>query len=238
MAGNNYFQFKQFKIIQEKAAMKVGTDGALLGAWVNVENVENILDIGTGTGLIALMLAQRSPAKALGIEIEKSAAEEASKNVNNSRWNDRVSVQNISFQDFVKTTDQRFDLIVSNPPFFSGGSKNEIQNKAIARHNHLLPFSVLISGAVKLLRQKGRLAVVLPTVPAEEFIDLGISKGLFLNRITRVKPKATKQCNRFLIECSKEKTSIVEDELIIYSNDSSDFTEMYKEITREFYLKF
>lgn len=238
MARNNYFQFKQFKIIQEKAAMKVGTDGALLGAWVNVENVETILDIGTGTGLIALMLAQRSPAKVLGIEIEKSAAEEAAVNVNNSRWNDRVSIQNISFQDFVETIDETFDLIVSNPPFFSGGSKNEIKNKAIARHNHLLPFSVLISGVVKLLSKNGRLALVLPIVPAEEFIEISTSKGLFLNRITRVKPKATKESNRFLIEFSKENTGAVEDELIIYTDDSSDFTETYKKLTRDFYLKF
>lgn len=238
MGRNNYFQFKQFKIVQEKSAMKVGTDGALLGAWVNIDGAASVLDIGTGTGLIALMIAQRSLAKVQGVEIEKSAADEAIENVKNSPWTDRVLIQNISFQDFVKNTDRQFDLIVSNPPFFTNSFKNEIENRALARHNHLLSFQELISGAVKLMSSKGRLAVVLPNIPAEEFIELAILKGLFLNRTTRVKPKASKLYNRLLIEFSKENLVPAEDELIIYTNDSSDFTEMYKKLTREFYLKF
>lgn len=238
MGRNNYFQFKQFKIIQEKSAMKVGTDGALLGAWANVAGVQTILDIGTGTGLIALMLAQRSLANVVGIEIEKNAAEEASENVRNSQWNDRVSIDNISYQEFAKKTNKKFDLLVSNPPFFVNSFKNETESLTMARHNDLLPFNDLISGAVELLSETGRLSVILPNLQATNLIDLAESEGLFLNRITKVKPKPSKSANRFLIEFSKIRTVVEENKLIIYAEDSSDYTEMYKEITHDFYLKF
>jgi tRNA1Val (adenine37-N6)-methyltransferase len=238
MGRNNYFQFKQFKIIQEKSAMKVGTDGALLGAWADVEGAERILDIGTGTGLIALMLAQRSKAKIWGVEIEKNAAEEAEFNVQESPWNDRVFVVNESFQDFVKGCKSCFDLIVSNPPFFTNSFKNEEKNKAMARHNHLLPFSELVRGARSLLNDSGTLAVVLPNIGGLELIDVAKQNGLFLNRLTKVHPKASKEANRFLMEFSLEQKVLKEDKLIIYTDSSLDYTEMYKELTRDFYLKF
>ncbi len=117
--ANNYFQFKQFKIVQQNSAMKVGTDGVLLGAWTNVENVTSVLDIGTGTGLIALMMAQRTESKIVGVEIDKAAAGEAIENVKNSHWGERISIKNSSFQDFLKSEENRFDLIISNPPFFT-----------------------------------------------------------------------------------------------------------------------
>jgi tRNA1Val (adenine37-N6)-methyltransferase len=238
MGRNNYFQFKKFKIIQEKSAMKVGTDGALLGAWANVAEADTILDVGAGTGLIALMLAQRSSAKITGIEIENNAAEEANSNVQRSPWKDRVSIINSSFQEFAKGTGNTFDLIVSNPPFFTNSYKSEVKNRSIARHNDLLPFSELISGALNLLSGNGRLAVILPHVASAEFIDLAVQKGLNLQRYTEVKPSAVKESNRVLMELTKKQTTLKKDSLIIYSNDGSDYTEMYKELTRDFYLKF
>ena len=238
MGRNNYFQFKQFKIIQEKSAMKVGTDGALLGAWADVEGAEKILDIGTGTGLIALMLAQRTPAQIWGVEIEKNAAEEAVFNVQNSPWNDRVFIENRSFQDFVEENKISCDLIVSNPPFFTNSFKNEEENKAIARHNHLLPFSELIIGAKHLLNVGGSLALVLPNIPALEFIGMAKQNGFYLRRLTKVHPKSIKKANRFLMEFSLKPEVLKEDKLIIYRDSSSDYTEMYKELTRDFYLKF
>ena len=238
MGRNNYFQFKQFKIIQEKSAMKVGTDGALLGAWVNVAETRNILDVGAGTGLIALMLAQRSTAKVVGIEIEQNAAEEAGENVRSSPWEERVSIENVAFQDFKNSCNKKFDLIVSNPPFFSNSYKNEMKNRAIARHNDLLPFSELISGALNLLKEKGRLAVILPNIPGNEFIELAKQKGLFLARLTEVKPNAIKGSNRFLMEFTTENRIPVINNLEIYLEDGSDYTDSYKELTRDFYLKF
>ncbi len=236
--ANNYFQFKQFKIIQEKSAMKVGTDGALLGAWANISRVKTALDVGAGTGLISLMIAQRTSTKVLGIEIEKNAAKEAYENIQNSPWKNRVAIKNISFQDFAAASKEKFDLIISNPPFFSNSFKNEIANLAIARHNDLLPFSELINGSVKLLNENGRLAVILPVIQAEEFIELAKHEDLFLSRLTKIKPKATKEPNRFLMEFTKKQTPLKKDYLIIYNETGTDYTESYKQLTCEFYLKF
>jgi len=238
MGRNNYFQFKQFKIIQEKSAMKVGTDGGLLGAWVNNSEVKTALDVGAGTGLISLMIAQRTSARVLGIEIEKNAAEEANENVENSPWKNRVAIKNISFQKFAATSKEKFDLIISNPPFFSNSYKNEIANLAIARHNDLLPFSELIKSSKKLLAGNGRLAIILPVIQAEEFIKLAKPEGLNLSRLTKVKPKATKEPNRFLMEFTKKQTPFKKDYLIIYNKTSTDYTESYKQLTRDFYLNF
>ncbi len=236
--ANNYFQFKQFKIIQEKSAMKVGTDGALLGAWTNTDGIKNVLDVGAGTGLISLMVAQRCNTKVLGIEIEKNAAEEANENVKNSPWENRVAIKNISFQEFVTSSKEKFDLIISNPPFFTNSYKNKIANLAIARHNDLLPFSELIKSSKKLLAENGRLAVILPVIQAEEFIELAKPEGLYLTRLTKVKPKATKESNRFLMEFAKKQTPLKEDYLTIYNETSTDYTDMYKLLTCDFYLKF
>lgn len=188
MSHNNYFQFKQFKIIQEKAAMKVNTDGVLLGAWTNLDGVKTVLDVGAGTGLIALMIAQRCDAIITGVEIEKNAAEEAVQNVQNSNWGNRVTIQNISFQEFAAVSEIEFDLIVSNPPFFSNGVKNADPNLSMARHNDLLPFTDIISGAVKLLTDTGKLALILPLDQSVDFIEKARLNRLFLNRMTDVKP--------------------------------------------------
>lgn len=238
MGRNNYFQFKQFKIIQKKAAMKVGTDGVLLGAWVNISEAKNILDIGTGTGVIALMAAQRSKAGITGIEIEQKAAEEAHDNVKNSPWGNRCTIENISFQEFANNTKKTFDLIVSNPPFFVNNKKSKDNNLAIAKHNDMLPYSDIISGSLKILLASGRLALILPVIPAKNFIHLANQNGLFLNRITFVRPNYNKEVHRYLMEFSQNNTSVEPDELAIHENDGSDFTPKYKAYTSEFYLNF
>src|SRR5680860_10248 len=223
MGRNNYFQFKQFKIIQDNSAMKVGTDGVLLGAWAKVSGAKTILDIGTGTGVISLMMAQRSEARVLGIEIEKNAAEEAKENVQHSPWKDRVSIENISLQDFANITSKTFDLVVSNPPFFTNSFKNEIQNRSIARHNDFLSFPDLIKNSVKLMNENGRFSVILPAVAANEFIKLAKLEGLNLVRKTEVKPNVLKNANRFLMEFSKKETALKKDSLIIYNELGTDY---------------
>ncbi len=236
--ANNYFQFKQFKIIQEKSAMKVGTDGALLGAWANIFGIKNVLDVGAGTGLISLMIAQRSSAKILGIEIEKNAAVEANENVQRSPWKNRVAIENRSFQEFEMSSKGKFDLIISNPPFFTDSYKNKNTNLAIARHNDLLPFSVLIKGSIKLLSKNGKLAIIIPVIQAKIFIELAKREGLNLCRLTTVKPNAKKDSNRFLMEFIQNETLLKKDYLIIYNETGTDYTDSYKQLTRDFYLKF
>ncbi len=238
MGRNNYFQFKKFKIIQEKAAMKVGTDGVLLGTWTEISNTKTILDVGTGTGLIALIMAQRSEAQITGIEIEKKAAEEAIENASQSSWSNRISIKNISFQQFAETTKENFDLIISNPPFFVNDQKPKDSNLSIAKHNDLLPFPKLINGAIKLINDKGRLVLILPVKPANAFIELANKNGLFLNRLTQVRPNNQKEIHRYLMEFSKNRIAIETDELSIHEDDSSDFTQKYKSLTKDFYLKF
>lgn len=240
MGRNNYFQFKQFKIVQERAAMKVGTDGVLLGAWVNISRAKSILDVGAGTGVISLMMAQRSTenVKITGIEIEKNAAKEAEENARNSPWNNRIFIQNTPFQEFSKTSSEPFDLIVSNPPFFTNSQKSKCEWLAMAKHNHLLPLSELAGSSAKLLAPAGKLAVILPVNQANEFIQECMNEKLFLQRFTVVRPNNFKKPHRYLMEFGRSKPVLKTETLCIHTDDGTDFTEQYKTLTREFYLNF
>jgi len=237
MGRNNYFQFKQFKIHQEKSAMKVNTDGVLLGAWTNLDGAKTVLDIGAGTGLISLMIAQRSAAIITGIEIEKNAAEEAALNVQNSKWNKRVSVQHISFQDFVATALNKFDIIVTNPPFFSNGVKNTNPHLSMARHNHLLPFEDIIDGAKNLLTENGRLSLILPADSALDFIEKARQENLFLNRLTEVKPFPDKEPNRWLMEFVKKQMIVQKTQMSVFDDSRTNYSEEFKTLAHDFYLK-
>lgn len=237
MGRNNYFQFKQFTIYQDKAAMKVGTDGTLLGAWAAIDNCTRILDVGTGTGLIALMMAQRSNAMVTAIEIEENAAFEAKQNVVISPWGNRVDVRHISLQEYSKTCSSKFDLIVSNPPFFSQAFKAANENRTMARHNDSLPFSELFSHSTDLLSSKGELAVVLPIDAANNCEKLASENELFLIRKTEVKPNVRKDANRVLLEFCKKEAAQKIDCLTIY-DENGGYTDSYKLQTKDFYLKF
>jgi tRNA1Val (adenine37-N6)-methyltransferase len=239
MPRNNYFQFKQFRIIQERSAMKVGVDGVLLGAWANVSGANRILDIGSGTGLIALIMAQRNlDARIDAIEIEPEAFQEALFNIEQSPWSDRIQIELCSFQEFAERTNQKYDLIVSNPPYFGNGVKVPLENRAQARHSDSLPLNILISGAVRLLNKTGKIALVLPFESLQEIQQLAVSNKLSISRLCRVKPNPKKPVFRILVELTNSECAVTENELMIEFEKHFDYTPEYREMTKEFYLKF
>ncbi|MBU8891469.1 MAG: methyltransferase [Bacteroidales bacterium] len=235
---NDYFKFKQFTIYQNKCAMKVGTDGVMLGAWANCEAAKNILDIGTGTGLIALMLAQRSNANIDGIEIDETASGQAKENVENSIWKDRISIINVSFQNFSESVNYKYDLIVSNPPYFQNSLFASDEKRTDARHNSNLELEDIINGAMKLLKNEGVLSLTLPYLEGNIFILKASEKGLFCVRQTKVLPKPTHEPKRLLLEFMKIKKPLIEQEIIIELNKRHEYSDAYKNLTKDFYLAF
>lgn len=237
---NNYFRFKQFTIQQEKCAMKVGTDGVLLGAWTNVGQARKILDIGTGTGLIALMLAQRTrDTEIKAIEIDETSAAQANENCKNSKWNQRIRVLHTNFQQFSEHTNNQFDLIVSNPPYFIDSLKAIDQLRSQARHTDSLSFDELIGGSLKLLAPNGNLSIVLPYVESAIFIAKAANAGLYCNRRTNISSFKGSKTIRVLMEFGRAHKPLVENELEIRIHGTkNEFTEAYKNITKDFYLNF
>ena len=171
------------------------------------------------------------------IEIEKNAADEAAQNVKNSKWSDRVSIQHISFQDFVATALNKFDLIVSNPPFFSNGVKNTNPHLSMARHNHLLPFEDIINGSKMLLSKNGMLSLILPAGSVNEFIEKALFRNLFLSRLTEVKPFPDSKPNRCLMEFRKVQDALQKTEMLVFDETRKDYSKEFKTLARDFYLK-
>ena len=243
---NDYFQFKQFLVKQGRSAFKVGTDGVLLGAWASVENAGSILDVGTGTGLIALMLAQRTAASIVdtgihivALEIDEESCEQAMDNVRMSPWNQKIKVINRSFQDYSETEPAKFDLIVSNPPFFSDSRKPDKPGKEISRHDTLLGLGEMVSGVGKLLTPEGKFCVILPVEESNKLQKLAGENGLHLYSICRVSPNTNLPVKRNLLEFRRKHVeSIEESEMAIERDRRHEYTDAYRELTRDFYLAF
>lgn len=232
------FKFKQFTIQQDRCAMKIGTDGVLLGSWVPIaETVNSILDIGTGTGVIALMMAQRSFAETIdALEIDSDAYEQAVENFETSGWSDRLFCYHASFQEFFQEIDDKYDLLVSNPPFFTENYKTNDPGRAIARFADALPFEHLLVGATHLLSKKGRLAMIVPYKEEKEVIMIARKAGLFPHQITRVQGNPMADIKRSMLLFGLDEVDFEIDQLIIEHNRHQ-YTESYIELTKEFYLK-
>lgn len=242
------FQFKEFTIYQDRCAMKIGTDGILLGAWVSLENKpENIFDIGAGTGVIALQLAQRSfAANITAVEINDSAFEQCTDNFENSPWADRLFCYHASAQEFATSfaeviedeteKDKAYDLIVSNPPFYSEDYKTESTARDVARFNDALPFEHLIGCVDHLLSEDGVFALILPRKEEETFIALASEAGLFPKRICRVRGTLTSEEKRSLIEFTFRRTETKITALTL-ETERHQYTEDYKKLVKDFYLK-
>jgi len=232
------FKFKQFTIQQDQCAMKIGTDAVLLGAWANIDNNPfSILDIGSGTGIIALMLAQRSNAELIdAIEIDDNAHEQCVTNFENSPWGDRLFCYHASLEEFVKDIEDKYDLIVSNPPFYSSDYKSGNEQRDIARFEDALPFGHLIESASKLLSDDGKFTVIIPFQEEDKLIALASEVSLFPNRILRVKGNQESDIKRSLLEFSFNKIDMKISALII-ETERHQYTQDYINLTKDFYLK-
>jgi len=236
--GNPYFQFKQFTVYHDLCAMKVGIDGVLLGAWANVENAEQILDIGTGSGLIALMLAQRNENALIdAIDMEKSAIQQAGINIQNSAWKERIKAQHISLQDFALTAKNKYDLIVSNPPFFVNSLKTPEKERTNARHTESLTHEQLILLSKSLLAPNGKICIILPVKEGNLCKAFAEKSGLFCSKIVSVFPKPEAEAKRLLLEFSTEKQEMETSELTIETAVRHQYSAEFTELAKDFYLK-
>jgi tRNA1Val (adenine37-N6)-methyltransferase len=238
MAGDS-FEFKKFRIKQDRCAMKVSTDAVLLGSWVSASGSETILDIGTGTGIIALMLAQKSNAHITAIDIDRESTEQASVNVAESIFSERVKVLHSSLQQLAAGTEQKFKLIVTNPPYFVDSLKSNDDTRKIARHTDTLPFSDLVDCVIKLLHPKGKFCLILPKNEAGQFRELAMGRGLYLSKLLRIRTRLEKETEkRHLMQFEFKQSEFSESTLVIESDSSRNYTQEYKELTKDYYIHF
>lgn len=232
------FRFKQFEIAQERTAMKVGTDGVLLGAWARVDDKEqHILDIGTGTALIAIMMAQRcAKAQIVGVEIDENSAQQACENASRSPWAERVRIEHTAIQEYNPTC--KFDVILSNPPYFVDSLHAKDESRTRARHTTSLSFADLCSAVERLLSPSGRFTLILPPTETQLFDD--ISKGrLHLVRRCFVRGKEGGEIRRVMSEYTPSAPTDIElSELSIRATHADEYSPEYRALTADFYLKF
>ena len=238
------FKFKQFTIKQDRCAMKIGTDGVLLGAWTAINNnTYNILDIGAGTGIIALMLAQRSFAENIeAIELDGDAFEQCTENFENSPWGDRLFCFHAGFDEFVdEYTEEKpdeselYNLIVSNPPFYKEEVTSGDYARDSARQNTSLPFNELVEGVTKLLTKDGSFSTIIPFKEESQFLNLAEQNGLYPSRITRVKGNSTADVKRSLLQFSFTEQKVDINKLVI-EKERHQYTDDYVALTKDFYL--
>jgi tRNA1Val (adenine37-N6)-methyltransferase len=233
------FKFKQFSIEQDKCAMKVGTDSVLLGAWCPIDNNPNaILDIGAGTGILSLMMAQRTNAEQIdSVEIDEDAYEQCVSNYENSPWSDRLFCYHAALDELVEDPEDEYDIIISNPPFYAEDFKTESTQRDLARFQDAMPFEELIEAADLLLSENGIFAVVIPYKEEENFIDLCVEFELYPVKVTRVKGSHKTPIVRSLMAFKRYELSVLTaDELVVEIN-RHEYTDDYINLTKDFYLK-
>ncbi|WP_127846775.1 tRNA1(Val) (adenine(37)-N6)-methyltransferase [Psychroflexus aestuariivivens] len=232
------FKFKEFEVQQSQSAMKIGTDAVLLGAWINIpESTQSILDVGAGTGILGLQMAQRSFAETIdAVELDSAAYEECVDNFENSPWGDRLFCYHFDFKNFSKEMDEKYDLIISNPPFFKVSENISTEERNTARSQSELSFEELLKGVNQLLTLTGNFAVVIPYEREKEFIEMATQFNLFPNQILNVRGQFNSKIKRSLINFCREKSSIEIDELTIEISRHN-YTTEYIELVEDFYLK-
>lgn len=234
MGKSTGFTFKQFHVQHDRCAMKVGTDGVLLGCWTDVPAAGSVLDIGTGSGLIALMIAQRTNAQIDAIDIASDAYEQACVNFAQSPWNERLKAHIAPIQEWQH--EALYDLIISNPPYFNNSLKNPDKGRELARHTDSLSYAELIAHSVRLLKDRGRLSIILPAEAESEVCSIADAHGLHLSRVTRVYSKECKPVRRILLSWTKQADSIVREDRLVLENAEGGRSTQYQELAKDFYL--
>ena len=232
------FRFKQFSVAQYQCAMKIGTDAVLLGAWANLESQPNsILDIGAGTGILALMMAQRSTAELIdALEIDPAAYEQCVTNFEASDWSDRLFCYHAALNEFTEEIEEQYDLIISNPPFYTTPFKteNEVRNKA--RFEDAMPFNKLLKSVAKLLSPNGNFNVIIPFSEELSFIEMAAKQALYPSKILHIRGQKSSPLKRSLM-CFTFKKQIVEKEELTIEIARHQYTKEYMTLTKDFYLK-
>ena len=233
------FQFKQFNINQERCAMKIGTDAVLLGAWCPINNNPfSILDIGAGTGILSLMLAQRSNAQQIdAVEIDENAYEQCVENFEASHWGDRLFCYHASLNDFINDPEDQYDIIISNPPFYSEDYKTDNSQRDLARFQDALPFEELVKATTLLLSENGIFAVIIPFKEENRLLNLCAQAELFPIKMTRVKGTPTGPIIRSLIAFKRYELPVLSANELVIETSRHVYTEAYTKLTRDFYLK-
>jgi tRNA1Val (adenine37-N6)-methyltransferase len=234
--SNSTFVFKHFTVKQDKSAMKISTDSVLIGAWANPQKAKSILDIGTGTGIISLMLAQRSDATIHAIDIDEKSCVQAKDNFSKSKWKKRLSVYQTALQEF--SASSPYDIIVSNPPYFPLPVSHKEKEGAQAKYTHMLSFADLVNSVVRLLSPKGCFYVIFPIHEGAFFTNEAEKRKLFLTDYVWVKTTTRKKFpKRILMKFEFTEKPIDDDKVLVIQEDNG-YTDEYKALTKEYYMKF
>jgi tRNA1Val (adenine37-N6)-methyltransferase len=236
---NPWFQFKQFTVWHDKCGMKVGTDGVLLGAWTKAVGNIDVLDIGAGTGLVSLMIAQKTNGNIDTVEIDEDACCQMAENFTRSTWQERLTAHQSSIQDYAKVCSKKYDLIVSNPPFFQTSLKSPDLKRAQARHSETLSLQDLVFAISRLLKPDGRFAVILPVELKGDYISEISKYDFWVTHETKVIPYPGKSPVRVLIESARTKLNdkYIE-ELVVRDSPAGKYTETFRKLTSEYYIAF
>lgn len=236
--NKHYFRFKQFSVTDQNCGMKIGTDGVLLGAIAAKKKCNNVLDIGTGSGVIALMIAQKQPALIECVEIDPSSFNDAMHNVERSPWSNRIKLFRTSFQEYASFSNKRFDLIVCNPPFFHNSMKASDIRRTKARHSDSLPLNDIFSGVSKLLTGKGCFLIIIPATQYNYVNNLLRESSLYINEEWVIRPNPEKEMHRVVLSGSKTlgETSTLKHEVAIETGVRHQYTQEYRSLTGDYYL--
>jgi tRNA1Val (adenine37-N6)-methyltransferase len=230
------FRFKQFTVEDDQSTMKIGTDAILLGAWAETGNAGSILEIGTGCGVISLMLAQKSDAGITAIDIDNPSVIQASTNFSQSPWSDRLHSLTVSLQEYSKDAHKKFDLIITNPPYFTNSLKSPDPRKNTTRHTTLLSPFDLVAGVLRLMNPDGSFLIILPAFSYPEFLSFAAHNGLHLQDMLGIRPKKSKSVNRVLARFGFTHVTTAAGKELVIRNEDNSFSQEYLDFTAAYYF--